>query len=286
MFDVLGQTSTPCGNGTVVPNPTSNTELVADCEVLWGLKDTLRGTATLNWNATTVIWNWNGISVSSPFAPPRRVRTINFNSHPLNGTLPRELGQLSNLAQMNIRNTSLHGSIPPELGQLSNLTHLQLGNNSLTGSIPPQLGNLSNLSHLLLSNNSLTGSIPPQLGNLSNLTELQLANNRLSGEFPLWVENLGSFRYIGIQGNLLTGHLPLEYPFPASMSRVVVTLGVSRVGSATIGGGNMFIGCIPSWATANSAVHGRRESRTAQLRLSPWRERLGAGHGPRASIPP
>ena len=28
-----------------------------------------------------------------------------------------------------------------------------------------------------------------------------------------------------------------------------------------------------------------RKSRTAQLRHSPWRERLGAGHGSRASIP-
>ena len=30
---------------------------------------------------------------------------------------------------------------------------------------------------------------------------------------------------------------------------------------------------------------GGRKSRTAQLWISPWRERLGAGHGARASIP-
>ena len=64
------------------------------------------------------------------------------------------------------------------------------------------------------------------------------------GEFPLWVENLGSLTQFIIQGNLLTGHLPLDNPFSSSVT------------NATIGGGGMWIGCVPSWATATSAVRG------------------------------
>ena len=36
----------------------------------------------------------------------------------------------------------LTGEIPPELGGLSNLTELSLRDNQLTGEIPPELGGL------------------------------------------------------------------------------------------------------------------------------------------------
>ena len=41
-----------CENGTAVSSPADNPGLVADCSVLLAVKDTLRGTATLNWSAT------------------------------------------------------------------------------------------------------------------------------------------------------------------------------------------------------------------------------------------
>ena len=74
------------------------------------------------------------------------------------------------------------GTIPPELGNLSNLEFLRLYGNQLTGPIPPELGNLSNLETLWLGDNQLTGTIPPELGNLSNLKDLRLHNNELTGE--------------------------------------------------------------------------------------------------------
>ena len=41
--------------------------------------------------------------------------------------------------------TRLRGSIPAELGQLTNLKSLYLYKNDLSGSIPAELGNLTNL---------------------------------------------------------------------------------------------------------------------------------------------
>ena len=241
MFDVLGQTH-PCDTTTVVLDQT-NTDLIADCKVLWGLKNNFRGTGTTNWNASTLISNWTGITVGGTH---QRVTRFGF-SQQMGGTLPPELGQLSNLLLLQITDSRLTGSIPPELGQLSNLQELWLYGNRLTGSIPPELGQLSSLTQLYLNENSLTGVIPSELADLSSLTQLLLSNNQLSGEFPLWVENLGSLTDFSIQGNLLTGHLPLEYPFPSSVT------------SATIGGGGMWIGCVPGWATSNSAVLGEED---------------------------
>ena len=43
----------PAPSGTAVTDPGTNRGLVYDCEVLLGAKDTLRGTAGLDWSAGT-----------------------------------------------------------------------------------------------------------------------------------------------------------------------------------------------------------------------------------------
>ncbi len=64
-------------------------------------------------------------------------------------------------ASLNLLFTCLHkywtGEIHPSLGNLQNLAHLDLGNNYLTGPIPTTLGNLTNLEILRLYTNNLTG---------------------------------------------------------------------------------------------------------------------------------
>jgi Leucine-rich repeat (LRR) protein len=59
-----------------------------------------------------------------------------------------------------LSNNQLCGSIPSQLGDLSNLNIINLYWNQLSGSIPSQLGNLSNLTELGLHWNELSGSIP------------------------------------------------------------------------------------------------------------------------------
>jgi len=52
---------------------------------------------------------------------------------------------------LDINHQELTGSIPPEIGCLTNLTSLFLGGNQLTGEIPSEIGNLTNLATLILS---------------------------------------------------------------------------------------------------------------------------------------
>ncbi len=94
---------------------------------------------------------------------------------------------------------SIGGSLPAELGNLSNLTRLALNRNSLTGSIPSGLGSLSNLSIIGLARNSLSGTLPTSLGNLSGLTKLSLHDNTgLSGALPSGFTNLANLQRLAI----------------------------------------------------------------------------------------
>jgi hypothetical protein len=135
---------------------------------------------------------------------------LNLEANQLSGSIPRELGTLSNLTFLNLAYNELNGSIPPELGTLSHLTRLSLGDNELSGNIPPELANLSSLTGLSLGDNELSGSIPPELANLSNLTGIGLGGNQLSGSIPPELANLSNLTGIGLGGNQLSGSIPPE----------------------------------------------------------------------------
>jgi len=83
-----------------------------------------------------------------------------LDSNTITGTLPTELGLLTELASVSLTNATLTGTIPTQMGDLTNLRRLWLYNNQLTGTIPTQLDQLTKLEILELYHNSLTGSVP------------------------------------------------------------------------------------------------------------------------------
>ncbi|KAF6144841.1 hypothetical protein GIB67_024981 [Kingdonia uniflora] len=96
----------------------------------------------------------------------------------------------------------LQGSIPKEIGEIFYLSVLNLGHNNLSGPIPPELGYLKNVGILDLSHNKLDGLIPSSLSGLSLLSEIDLSNNNLSGPIPETgqLATFPSFRYLNNTG--------------------------------------------------------------------------------------
>jgi hypothetical protein len=96
------------------------------------------------------------------------------------GTIPSEIGNLTNLTWLAIANNpDLSGPIPPEIGDLTNLTNLSIYLNPITGEIPPEIGQLTNLIHLDLSQSQLAGEIPSEIGEMISLASLTLTHNQL-----------------------------------------------------------------------------------------------------------
>ena len=197
-----GEPQADCSTGGAVSNSGSNSEMVADCEMLLGLRDALSGTTLLDWAADTPIEDWDGVTVSGS---PKRVTELALDESGLNGEVPGGLGQLTALTVLSLSGNSLRGSIPDELGSLSNLTELSIDNNQLTGSIPEDLGDLANLETLSLNDNMLSGAIPSELRGLTKLKTLLLADNRLTGDIPAGLGDLAKLEELKLSGNTLSG---------------------------------------------------------------------------------
>ena len=188
-------------------------DIVDDCTTLLGLKDTLRGTVSLNWATTLAMTAWDGIKTDDRgeiSGDPPRVTKLRpaGNEKTLTGTIPSTLGNLTGLTNLWLGSNQLTGTIPPELGNLTRLSQLDLRNNRLTGSIPTQLGNLTGMKYLYLSENQLTGTIP-DLSKLTGLESLYLGNNNFtSGGIPAWVTKLTRLGHLHLHNTNRTGALP------------------------------------------------------------------------------
>lgn len=116
--------------------------------------------------------------------------------------------QKSIVTFLGLANLQLSGTLPSEIGNLTNLESLMLEGNNISGQIPTEMGKLSKLVSLDLSNNHLSGPIPQSLGQLQSLTYLRLNNNSLSGPFPTWLVTIDGLDYLDLSYNNLSGRVP------------------------------------------------------------------------------
>ncbi|MCO5549280.1 hypothetical protein L7F22_002748 [Adiantum nelumboides] len=120
-------------------------------------------------------------------------------------TCPTQRQVVTNLGLPNLQ---LSGTLPPEIGNLTNLESLMLENNNISGQLPVEIGKLSKLLSLDLSNNHISGPLPQSLGQLNSLTYLRLNNNSFSGRFPAWLAHIDVLDYLDLSYNNLSGNVP------------------------------------------------------------------------------
>ncbi|KAM3413371.1 hypothetical protein ACQJBY_004509 [Aegilops geniculata] len=178
--------------------------------------------------------------VSSSLLALRRLKYLDLSQNYLLGdakAMPGFLGSLQSLTYLNLSNTDFHGLVPPQLGNLSNLVqldiqgdffgrysndiswlarlhsleHLNMGSVDLTGvaNWVHTVDALPNLVVLILSWCGLTESNVPSSfvhHNLTVLEELDLTGNHFSSpDTPNWLGGVTSLRSLRLVGCGLSG---------------------------------------------------------------------------------
>nr|GMC75349.1 probable LRR receptor-like serine/threonine-protein kinase At3g47570 [Ipomoea batatas] len=188
-------------------------------------------TIATNWSALTFPCSWVGVSCESRH---RRVTELHLSGMGLTGEVPPELGHLSFLVSLDLRQNNFHGSLPPNLANmrrlrfldcsvnnfsgnlprwlrlLPKLKYLNLKNNSFSGPLPSFLSNITTLERISLSYNSLQGEIPQEIGHLPRLIVLDIQTNHLTGSIPFPIFNISTIQVVTLSGNELSGSLPLD----------------------------------------------------------------------------
>uniref|UniRef100_M4CN72 non-specific serine/threonine protein kinase n=1 Tax=Brassica campestris TaxID=3711 RepID=M4CN72_BRACM len=165
--------------------------------------------------------NWTGVfCIADPSDGYLHVKELLLSGNQLTGTLPQELGSLSNLLILQIDYNGISGDLPTSLANLKKLKHFHMNNNSITGQIPPEYSSLSDVLHFLMDNNKLTGYLPPELSQMASLKIIDLSSNKLTGEIPN-KRFSGNITTINLYNNMLNGSIPSNFSGLARLQRLL-----------------------------------------------------------------
>ena len=172
-------------------------------------------TSSENWLSEAPLSEWRGVQTGScggEVIPMGGVVSLYLAENNLKGPLPAELGNLTDLGELNLSRNAVTGSIPLELANLGFLEELDLSYNDLTGEIPPIFGDFNGLAWVDLSHNQLSGQIPVGFGDMNHgfrSTTIVLNDNRLTGPLPSDFSKLHDLYFMRLGGtNRFTGCVP------------------------------------------------------------------------------
>jgi len=114
------------------------------------------------------------------------ITSVDISDNALSGDLFAELFYLTKLQELTLDgNKGISGSIPEEIGLLTDLIAVDIDDNKLSGSLPASLYQLTNLEAIDLNSNALTGTISNDIGNLQKLVVVQFDDNGKRSQ-PAW----------------------------------------------------------------------------------------------------
>ncbi|KAM5579371.1 receptor-like protein EIX1 [Rosa sericea] len=164
--------------------------------------------------------NFGGLELPSFIGSLEKITYLNLSGASFGGVIPANLGNLSKLLHLDLRNNAIESDLR-WLSSLSSLQFLNLGGANLTMAAPYWLPTVNMLPSLLelhlpgcglsilpptlphinftsllvldLSANGFNSTLSPWLFNLTELVNLDLSRNNLNGELP---ETLGSLTHL------------------------------------------------------------------------------------------
>lgn len=146
-------------------------------------------------------------SLSPKIADMTNLKDLYIDQNPnLTGELPKELGTLTNLVNINVSQTGISGAIPAELSGCSSLNNL-MAYKTAVSSIPDNFDQWPALKLIqLYANPNLTGPLPASVGNCANLTSVWFYECNFEGNIPeSWAGLPSTCNQLRIQDNKLSG---------------------------------------------------------------------------------
>lgn len=114
------------------------------------------------------------------------IHSLDLQANGLLGTLPNEIGLLTNIyGGINLSTNAIYGSIPSQMGMLSKLQCMILHSNTFENELPTHLGRMTNLRKFDISGNAdITGTVPSTLKHWNRIEEIEIQNTGLGGRVP------------------------------------------------------------------------------------------------------
>ncbi|KAK1439052.1 hypothetical protein QVD17_04867 [Tagetes erecta] len=182
-----------------------------------------------NWNDSTTLCNWNGITCNNQTGDIISIDFTDFGT--LSGPFPADFCRISTLRRLSLANNYFNGTISPASFFLcSHITFLNISNNLFDGKLPEFKPMFGNLTVLDASCNSFTGEIPASIGESLLLQFVDFSSNYFYGALPESLTNLTELTtFLAPENPSLTG------PLPETIGRLK-KLQVFRISSANLSG--------------------------------------------------
>ena len=159
------------------------------------------------WDLSKPIDQWDGVKLTDG-----RVTTLAITASGVitsAWTMPKEVGNLSELTVLKFNQCKLTGELPEEVFNLTKLTDLYFQSNDLTGTFSDKYTQLTSLKNLYINNNkNLGGSLPASIGQLTKLESINIAQTKFSGTIPAELALCTSLKNIMAWSNNLSGEIP------------------------------------------------------------------------------
>jgi Leucine-rich repeat (LRR) protein len=122
--------------------------------------------------------------------------------------LPKEIGKLTQLTNLDLNTCENLISLPKEIGKLTQLTHLDLARCISLKSLPKEIGKLTQLTHLHLLNCLQLKSFPEEVGNLTQLIHIDLSSCKDMTKVPKSIGYLQSLQWLSLEDCYNLKYLP------------------------------------------------------------------------------